>query len=332
MTPQLKWPHLWGTAMLLVVYLASGAAQTGGQKFSKEKIAGRIDISKASNVLKDVLIPRTLEWNELVTRVVLSKKNPLLPASFPKASYTTAEATRKMRYLYPEDDLRTDYNTCAVVGNAGMMLAVEYGRDIDAHDVVIRLNDGPTANWTQWVGSKTTIRILNNYWTKRYKWTRPKGANEDNLMLFSFSTLGYLATIKRRFQSASKAVLFMAPELAMNARRAYTKAYELLKARNLIKVYGRNTAPTGIEGVYMALMMCKHTNIYGFDVNHMDGFPYHYFDAFKGTGSAHSFKFQSLFLKMLERRNHLSLCVPGHESKWCSLASCPTCMDEETQL
>ena len=55
----------------------------------------------------------------------------------------------------------------------------------------------------------------------------------------------------------------------------------------------------GIEGVYMALMMCEHTNIYGFDVNHMEGFPYHYFDAFKGTGSAHSFKFQSLFLKML---------------------------------
>lgn len=55
----------------------------------------------------------------------------------------------------------------------------------------------------------------------------------------------------------------------------------------------------GIEGVFMAMHICKHTNIYGFDVDGVQGYPYHYFDNFKGTGSAHSFKYQALFLKML---------------------------------
>jgi hypothetical protein len=51
-------------------------------------------------------------------------------------------------------------------------------------------------NWSSYVGSRTTVRILNNYWTKRYKWTRPKDANEEYLMLFSFSVLGSLVSIE----------------------------------------------------------------------------------------------------------------------------------------
>ena len=47
-------------------------------------------------------------------------------------------------------------------------------------------------NWSKHVGSKTTVRILNNYWTKRYKWTTPPDAEEDYLMLFSLSVLGSL--------------------------------------------------------------------------------------------------------------------------------------------
>jgi len=115
-------------------------------------------------------------------------------------------------------------------------------------------------------------------------------------------------------------------EFALNARRTYTKAYDALKEKGIIKVLGRNSPPTGIEGVFLGMQMCRHTNIYGFDVNGVMGFPYHYFDTFKGTGSAHSFKYQALFLKMLERAGHLNLCVPGHANKWCNLSSCADCV------
>jgi hypothetical protein len=36
------------------------------------------------------------------------------------------------------------WNTCAVVGNSGHLLRSKYGEDIDAHDVVMRMNQAPT--------------------------------------------------------------------------------------------------------------------------------------------------------------------------------------------
>jgi len=150
-------------------------------------------------------------WDALVQRVVLTRSNPLLPSAFPSAQYHTEDMTSRLAYLYPAEDLKTGYNTCAVVGNGGLLRADSYGRDIDAHDVVIRFNDGPTGNWTPYVGSRTSVRVINNYWTRRYQWTRPKGAYEENLMLFSFKTLRYLARIRLRFQSPHENVVFMAP-------------------------------------------------------------------------------------------------------------------------
>ena len=48
--------------------------------------------------------------------------------------------------------------SCAVVGNGGSLLLYELGSTIDMHDVVIRLNAGPTNGFETHVGSKTTLR------------------------------------------------------------------------------------------------------------------------------------------------------------------------------
>jgi len=306
---------------------ASAPRTARRRSYVKERVRP-ININQAASVLDEVIVPRTPQWDDIVKRVIMTRKNPILPASFPKANMLTPEMTSKLMYLYPEEDVSTEYDTCAVVGNAGMLRNDNYGDAIDAHDVVIRFNDGPTTNWTQYAGSRTSFRIINNFWSRRYKWTRPAGAFEENLMLFSFSTLPYLAKVKERFDSPEERVVYMAPEVAMNARRSYNNAYEILKKRDIIKVNGRNAAPTGIEGVYMALHICKHTNVYGFDIEGMDGFPYHYFDEFRGTGSAHSFKYQALFLKMLQRKGKLQLCVPKHANKWCKLDTCESCKQE----
>ena len=53
----------WARALLLAVCCATVLRGVEGQmKYAgKERIAGKIDISKASSVLKDVLLPRTVE-------------------------------------------------------------------------------------------------------------------------------------------------------------------------------------------------------------------------------------------------------------------------------
>ena len=60
------------------------------------------------------------------------------------------------------------FERCALVGNAQRMLLRESGREIDAHDVVLRLNNAPTIGYERFVGSRTTHRLINNQWTREY--------------------------------------------------------------------------------------------------------------------------------------------------------------------
>ncbi|XP_043074111.1 CMP-N-acetylneuraminate-beta-galactosamide-alpha-2,3-sialyltransferase 1 isoform X2 [Puntigrus tetrazona] len=78
-------------------------------------------------------------------------------------SYT--EVVDQMFSLFPDEEHYSDAGpdrcrTCAVVGNSGNLLRSNYGPLIDLHDVVIRINRGPTKGYEKDVGSKTTHRIL----------------------------------------------------------------------------------------------------------------------------------------------------------------------------
>lgn len=60
------------------------------------------------------------------------------------------------------------WRRCAVVGNSGHLLGTAYGAEIDAHDVVMRINQAPTATYEKFVGKRTTHRLLNRLWTLAY--------------------------------------------------------------------------------------------------------------------------------------------------------------------
>lgn len=54
------------------------------------------------------------------------------------------------------------YGSCAVVGNSGILLNKEYGKLIDSHEIVIRLNNARTNGFGQNVGLKTGISFVNS--------------------------------------------------------------------------------------------------------------------------------------------------------------------------
>lgn len=54
------------------------------------------------------------------------------------------------------------YSSCAVVGNSGILLNRDYGSAIDAHEVVIRLNNARVDHFEAKVGKKTSISFVNS--------------------------------------------------------------------------------------------------------------------------------------------------------------------------
>ncbi len=53
------------------------------------------------------------------------------------------------------------HQSCAVVGNGGILLNSNCGRDIDSHDFVIRANLKPIQNFTRDVGTKCNLTAFN---------------------------------------------------------------------------------------------------------------------------------------------------------------------------
>jgi|TARA_R110000824_G_scaffold49483_8_gene138798 hypothetical protein len=54
-------------------------------------------------------------------------------------------------------------NNLAIVGSSGNLLSNNHGEKIDEFDEVIRFNRAPTYGYENKVGSKTTLRVINNH-------------------------------------------------------------------------------------------------------------------------------------------------------------------------
>ncbi|XP_050257200.1 sialyltransferase-like protein 2 [Quercus robur] len=69
----------------------------------------------------------------------------------------------KLSLVLPEMPpyLPRQFGRCAVIGNSGDLLKTKFGREIDGYDVVIRENGAPIQNYSDYVGKKSTFRLLN---------------------------------------------------------------------------------------------------------------------------------------------------------------------------
>ncbi|XP_035664559.1 beta-galactoside alpha-2,6-sialyltransferase 2-like [Branchiostoma floridae] len=68
------------------------------------------------------------------------------------------------RQHFPEVTLQetVHFNTCAVVSSSHAMRTHLYGKEIDAHDAVLRFNCAVVKTFEEFVGSNTTLRLINS--------------------------------------------------------------------------------------------------------------------------------------------------------------------------
>ncbi|XP_078702537.1 CMP-N-acetylneuraminate-poly-alpha-2,8-sialyltransferase-like [Branchiostoma floridae x Branchiostoma belcheri] len=197
------------------------------------------------------------------------------------------------------DDKNTirHYNTCAIVGNSGILTGSLCGGEIDAHDYVIRFSVAPTVGYEHDVGSKRDITFLNKdvllkiskslrLPDSRSVYTqRLKSMNASILMFDKGKTKEWNADMKSLITIARKNKLCFTlrkntKNLGIIIRGIISQEMPDL-ARHLVG--GVDT--TGMLSVFMASTFCRRINLYGFypfsKDTHGKGIRYHYYDNVK---------------------------------------------------
>ena len=167
---------------------------------------------------------------------------------------------------------RVKFKRCAVVGNGGILKSAEFGKAIDAHDVVFRQNQAPTATYEAFVGEKTTFRVLNKKWTQQYsRGDKEYLPLEKDVYLIASRGIDKIARNLVKAYPQRPDVRVVGLESAVRGavgklmREFKSKADKCLAKG--FKPKGGNTPSSGIISTVMAMSLCDEVNLYGFGVD-----------------------------------------------------------------
>lgn len=237
--------------------------------------------------------------------------------------------------MLPDATPPPEYKRCALVGNSQRNLLRESGEEIDSHDTVFRMNNGPTLGFEKYVGTKTTHRIVNNLWTKAY------GASVYNLARLPLewnSTLLVSRTDGEEFYSVVSELKNRRPDVNVVRidQRGAVAAGDLLdtlrkriEAKRGLAYPGRGSPSSGWLAVFLAIQLCESVDVYGIGLGGcwgaagggcVGGSAWHYFendmaDLYKnsrefGEDPHHSFQLEHDMLRALDEAGYIKLHAP----------------------
>ncbi|XAR67856.1 Beta-galactoside alpha-2,3-sialyltransferase [Bertholletia excelsa] len=135
------------------------------------------------------------------------------------------------------------FGRCAVVGNSGDLLKTRFGKEIDGYDAVIRENGAPIQNYKEYVGTKSTFRLLNRGSAKALdKVAELYDAGKEVLIIKT--------TIHDIMNKMIREVPIRNP------------VYLMLGAS-----FGSAAKGTGLKALEFALSICETVDMYGFTVD-----------------------------------------------------------------
>ena len=211
---------------------------------------------------------------------------------------------------------------CAVLASGGGLQGASLGRQIDKHDFIVRINQAPTTNSKTNVGSKTSLRLINNLWTQTYAKANlkrsEKGASgtplETNVTVYVTrpSADDYMKLVRRSRQSRRNVGIRLVSSRVVSLvrdgiltpfrdRMAEVGADELTVAL----LEGRNTPSSGLVAVFMMIQLCDRVTVYGFS-GFNDG-KYHYWKSNRQyQNRTHSFSVERALLRRLAHEGFLT--------------------------
>ncbi|KAL1814555.1 hypothetical protein DCAR_0518713 [Daucus carota subsp. sativus] len=151
----------------------------------------------------------------------------------------------KLSLVLPETPpyVPRQFSRCAVIGNSGDLLKTKFGNEIDEYDVVVRENGAPIQNYTDFVGKKSTFRLLNR-----------GSAKALDKVSELYETGKEVLLVKTTIHDIMNKMIREIPIL--------NPVYLMLGAS-----FGSAAKGTGLKALEFALSICDTVDMYGFTVD-----------------------------------------------------------------
>eukprot|EP00058_Branchiostoma_floridae_P023809 XP_002609299.1 hypothetical protein BRAFLDRAFT_86789 [Branchiostoma floridae] len=192
------------------------------------------------------------------------------------------------------------YNSCAVVSSSHGLMLHTYGREIDAHDAVLRFNCAPTETFEEFVGSRTDIRLIN---------TRiPGRACKKEFLNDSIAMFNREITVVRNFDAVRLAPRDFGKDIATELGRFCIATGKCKKTDK--------SPSTGMFGVVMMLHLCNWVYVYEILPSNKDSTNLRYYydekaKNLKTTGGFHSFSQEKQYIRTLSLTSDQDIANTG---------------------
>lgn len=176
---------------------------------------------------------------------------------------------------------------CAVVSNSGVMLAHQYGKEIDSHDAVFRFNNAPIGpEYQDYVGKSETVRVFDHSGFDRI--TESGQLNNETLYVYVANADGPPDTAdKARAQSDNVFELIGGPDVMTSASAALSEIYSG-RWFTMGEIQGKSMEPTsGFLGMLVALTTCDTIDAYEMTPSTIaSSYPFHYYSSLENGMNA----------------------------------------------
>ena len=183
----------------------------------------------------------------------------------------------------------------AVVGSSGHLLERNYASLIDSHDAVIRFNQARVKGYEDYVGGKTTHRIVN---THTFLGTSGNNRFPNNDPMFvpklenqTIILIRPVPNPQLKLRSPNNPVIVISDEFWNFSRQT---------------LQNKKDPSAGFLGVLLAVQTAAKVNVFGFDQENST-YKKHYWEEVKALGNHHDFNIEKQIFSELEKEKFITI-------------------------
>ena len=278
---------LLGAAILLITIRGTTSSRNPFQKSrivaAAPVIERRTDRKGRPTKRSNILGCQSKQPLLLCRNHIAAKSDDVVEARVPHWRYRLANETDFVR----QPQLRRRHDKCALVGSSYNLMKHEFGDEIDAHDLVIRLNDPPVNGFEKHVGHRPADISIYNFLVARKQGCAKPPRNGSLMVHCSFYPYkkarnvnpDWLANMQADIQCVSDTwkkyglkTFTMSKYVLSTAQRALTYMNEQAGKKTSATV----KASCGMRSITFLLPLCRNLHLYGFGGTHNDE-PYKYY-------------------------------------------------------